>query len=91
VKRRAKILCAFGSIELVVSFLVLFIFEHTSYPWGARGGLGGGIVTEEGVERAMIWQFHVLISTVGSAVVGIAFLLASGTMFLISKLKPGIR
>ena len=87
-KRRARILCAFGSIELVVSALVLFIFEHTPSPWGvgtAGGGLGS--VTDDSVERTFEWQAHALTSIVGAGVVGLAFVLASGAIFLISKLR----
>jgi len=84
--RRARILCAFGSIEVLVSFIVLFIFEHTPYPWGAAT-MGGGLATDAAIERTMMWQARALTSIVGAAIVGIAFLLAACAMFLISKFK----
>jgi hypothetical protein len=86
-RRRAKVLCAFGSIEILCAIIALFIFDHIPSPWGA-GTLPGGLGrTEIEIDELMNWQAHVLISTFGVGLVGVIFLLCGGIMYLAAALK----
>jgi hypothetical protein len=79
---------ALGSIEIASALIVLFVFEHTPYPWGA-GTLPDGLgQTDAAINQTMRWQANVLISTVGAGFVGALFLLAGCVTYLVFKLIP---
>jgi hypothetical protein len=83
-RRSAKILCAFGSIEFLCAITTLFIFDHIPYPWGA-GTLAIGMGDETSFEESMWWQARVIVSCFGAAFVGAIFLLGSGVLYLASR------
>jgi hypothetical protein len=86
-RRFAKILCGFGSIEILCAFIALFIFEHVPALWGSPGGLGeASLLGETSIDKTTNWQAHVFISMFSAAVIGATFLLVGCVIYLISKL-----
>jgi len=87
-RRSAKILCAFGSIEILCAIIALFIFDHVPSPWGAGTLPDGFGKTEIYMEELGLWEARVFISCFGAAFIGAIFLLAGSITYLISRLKP---
>jgi hypothetical protein len=88
VKRSAGKLCLFGLIAQISAIIVLVIFEHTPWPWGA-GTLPGGLSdagAEDPIERTMMWQADVLSVTAGVGFAGTLLLLAGGITWLFLKI-----
>jgi hypothetical protein len=86
-RRSAKILCAFGPIEILCAIIALFIFDHLPSPWGA-GTLPGGLgQTEIEMYAVARWEARIFVSCFGAAFIGALFLLGGGITYLISRLK----
>ena len=84
-RRRAKILCGFGFIELLVAILVLIVFEHMPSPWGAGtmpDGFGKTAIQMEALGR---YENRIFISFFGAAFMGVLLLIGGGIMHLVSK------
>jgi hypothetical protein len=87
-RRFSKILCVFGSIEILCAIIALFVFDHIPSPWGA-GTLPGGLGrTEIEMDELGLWQARVIVSCFGAALIGVIFLLGGCAAHLISRFKP---
>jgi hypothetical protein len=86
-RRSAKILCTFGSIEILCAIIALFIFDHIPPPWGAGTMPGGLGRTEFEMNKTMMWEARVFISCFGAAFIGTIFLLGGSITYLISRFK----
>ena len=90
-KRCAKILCTFGSIELLAAAVLGWIFMQIPYPWGGRAtviiemhGLHDAPVNFDRTSRYLAYTGG---SITGLGLCGAAFLLVGGLMALVSLLK----
>ena len=85
-RRHAKILCGFGSIEVLCSLIALFVVFHMHPPWGVvSGGLGHD---EWYTDEALRWQLDLVVCSFGIALMGALFLLVGCITYLVSKLIP---
>jgi biotin transporter BioY len=80
-RRSAKLLCAFGLIEILCTPLALFIFGHIPYPWG------GGASAKAVIDNDWTWQLDVEIAILAMGIMGIIFVLGSGFIYMGSRLK----
>ncbi len=89
-KRFAKILCGFGSIEILCALGLLFVFNHIPSPWGI-GTIGGGMSSvgdESAFDRTAQWDANVFCSTLGAAFSGVLFFVVGSVLYLFSRFKP---
>ena len=81
-------LAAFGSIQLILSFLICFAISQSNL---LKGGLGDQIflpATTMSYDDQYMWIVRVLNVFLAMGFVGAAFLIIGGIMSLVSKLIP---
>jgi hypothetical protein len=66
--------------------MALFIFEHIPSPWGAGTLPDGCGKSEAEMEGIGSWQAHVVLSTMGTVLMGALFLFAGCVLLVISRL-----
>jgi hypothetical protein len=88
-RRFGKILCGFGSIELLSAVILLIVIEHLPPPGGMGGGLRGvgDLNTEGEIERQMQLFVYVFEGIVGLGMTGLSFLVIGGAAYGIALLK----
>jgi len=88
VRQIARKLCLVGLLAFLGACVVLYLFEHTPFPWGA-GTLPGGM--SDDYDRAMQWQIDVGMLIFAVGVSGTLSLLLGGVTWLISWLPKRAR
>ena len=84
-RRHAKILCGFGSIEILCSLIALFVVQYTPNPWGF------GFDDEYFEKGDLTWQLYVWACSLGIGFMGAIFLLVGCVLYLVSALIPMLK